>query len=82
MTTTTDVLRILAQLDAEQEALRRELPPELWARVDHFADLSRSYERLNIVETIARHLPGLAPAVRALALHAENDEDDCCGAPA
>ena len=42
-----------------------------------------NYEERRVVETIAQHLPGLAPMIRALAEHAVNAhaKSGCCGLP-
>jgi hypothetical protein len=64
---------IIAELEAK---LRAELPPEQWALVrklqlaqESATNASRGDNDIVILDEMARHLPGLAPAIVALGQH-------------
>ena len=75
---------ILDAIEQGRTRLSRELAPEQWDRVWDQLHLEVTHERERTAEVIAAHLPGLAPAILALAQHAINDdpESGCCGLPA
>ena len=79
----TEPVSELDPLNAARETRERELGAPLWERVWGHTLWEVNYEVQRVVETIAQHSPGLAPAIRALAKHAEGDdvESGCCGLP-
>ena len=76
-----------ADLDREDNAhtrLRRLLRDKrLLKQATDYAHLREELHARHVVTTIADHLPGLAPAIYALALHAcdEDPASGCCGLP-
>ena len=81
---------VIAQVSARLEA---ELSPEQWALVrrlqraeESFTNATRDAEEARRVRELARHLPGLAPAIVALGEHLleQNlaDVERCCTGPA
>ena len=75
---------ILDRIEQGRTHLSRELAPEQWDRGWDQLHLEVTHERERTAEVIAAHLPGLAPAILALAGHAGNDDPEagCCGLPA
>ena len=73
----------LDAIEAERDALRRELGAERWDRVSAAEREWEDWNLSHIVETLTTHLPGLAPAIRALVTHATDDDppNGCCGLP-
>ena len=81
-----DDREVIAEVSARLEA---ELSPEQWAlvrrlelAVESFTNAQRGEEDIQRIHEMARHLPGLAPAIVALGYHLiEQNLDDvgrCC----
>ncbi len=71
--------RIEAQ-ERELGRLMAKYSREEWMELFRYFDDVAAAEREHVVKVIAGHLPGLAPAILALAEHAMDDvESGCCG---
>jgi hypothetical protein len=74
----------LAEVGDRTDELARELGPDVAERVRALQNDHTDAVLNLVVWTIAAHLPGLGPAIHALADHALQDDPlgGCCGLPA
>ncbi len=74
---------ILDVIEETRNRMKAELSPDQHQWITEFMRLELDYHVARVVEVIAAHLPGMAPTIRALALHAENDDPESggCGLP-
>ena len=73
---------MLDAIEQGRNRIDRDLSPAQQAWVIDLLDVEHHYAVDRLVEIIAAHLPGMAPAIHALAEHATGDpESGCCGLP-
>jgi hypothetical protein len=71
-------------IDEQRDALERDLSPEHWKRVHSLLSDEFFHHTAHLARVLAAHLPGVGPAIFALADHAREEDPDggCCGLPA